>query len=68
MSYDRTGQSVTGMYLGEYCIVGTVTGSRVKYGGKVQHQVRLVRPLDLHNSLRDTLLLDEEELILAGGS
>lgn len=63
MSYDRQGQVVTGMYLGEYCIVGTVINSRVKYGGHVQHQVRLVRPLDLHNSLRETLLLDEKELV-----
>lgn len=63
MSWNREGQVVTGMYLGEHRCQGTVTNSRVKYGGRVQHNVQLVRPLDLHNSLRETLLLDEEELV-----
>jgi len=67
MSYDREGQVVTGMYLGEHWCVGTVTESRVKYGGRVQHTVELLDPLILPYTTpaanRTRVLLDEEELV-----
>lgn len=67
MSWNREGQVVTGMYLGEYRCAGTVTSSRVKYGGKVQHTVELFEPMVLpYNSSFGSnrrALLDEEELV-----
>lgn len=61
MSWDREGQHVAGVYLG-YCVSGTVTSSRVKYGGAVQHTVTLDTPAELFGSLRGVVLIDEKEL------
>lgn len=41
MSWDRTGQTIEGMYIGKYKAVGTVESSRVKHGGGVVHYVIL---------------------------
>lgn len=68
MSWNREGQIVTGMYLGERRCRGVVTLSRVKYGGRVQHTVVLLEPLasapwTTLAAERTTVLLDEEELV-----
>lgn len=45
---------------------GFVTNSRVKYGGKVQHTVRLDTPLEttgVYGEPRYTCLIDHEEII-----
>lgn len=65
MSWNREGQVVTGLLLGDYRCVGRVTSSRVKYGGKVQHRVELLEQLTLPWSQdpRSHVLLDEEELV-----
>lgn len=67
MSWNREGQHVAGSYLG-YTVGGTVTSSRVKYGGAVQHTVSLDTPLEVFGSVREVVLLDEKELFakLAG--
>jgi hypothetical protein len=62
MSWDRTGQSVAGVYLGAYTVSGTVMESRVKYGGHVQHTVRLITPITVFGRVADILLLDEYDL------
>jgi hypothetical protein len=61
MSWQREGQRVAGCYLG-YTAAGTVTESRVKYGGAVQHTVSLDRPIAVFGSVREVVLLDEKEL------
>jgi len=36
-NYDREGQYIRALYLGEFPVKGFVEVSRVKYGGKVSH-------------------------------
>ena len=60
----REGQTVTGRYLSDGIeVTGTVIHTRVKYGGWVQHTVRLYPALKVFGTVRDTLLLDEEDLL-----
>ena len=61
--WDRTGQKVKGVYLNEYTVEGIVESSRVKYGGKIQHTVRLSQSTVIFGELRKFLLLNEENLI-----
>ena len=62
MSWNREGQKVAGVYLNAYTVSGVVTLSRVKYGGQVQHTVKLDQPMELFGNQRDVVLLDEDEL------
>ena len=62
MSWNLEGKYVEGVYLGNIFIQGTVTNSRVKYGGKVQHTVSLDIPVTIFGSERDHLLIDEENI------
>ena len=65
MSWDRTGQKVAASYLDSYLITGTVTESRVKYGGTVQHTIQLDAPITLFGTTREHVLVDETELFVA---
>jgi hypothetical protein len=65
MSWNREGQVVAGIYLKSHPVIGTVENSRVKYGGSVQHTVVLSQPIEVFGTLRDRLLLDEEDLLTA---
>lgn len=60
----REGQHIQAAYLAEYIVTGTVLESRVKYGGKVQHTLRLDQPLSLRwrSEPTDRLLIDEEHI------
>jgi hypothetical protein len=51
MSWDREGQYVTANHMG-LLISGTVTHSRVKYGGEVQHTLAVDT---IHGCTRDPL-------------
>jgi hypothetical protein len=64
MSWDKEGQYVQWKYLGEIPVSGTISHSRVKYGGGVQHTVILDRPTEVRGRIADSLLLDDEELDL----
>lgn len=59
--WDRTGEKVEGQYLG-IAISGTVTDSRVKYGGSVQHTIQLDTPIDVFGEMRDEVLVDSGDL------
>ena len=65
-NWDRVGQRVQGMYLGEIPFKGMVSHSRVKYGGKVQHTVALTDLGKIHwenvQISRDHILVNEEDL------
>ena len=59
------GKRVKGLYLDQYEVVGTVAESRVRYGGFVQHNVKLDTPIvvdfDSSNPLRHTVhILDTD--------
>ena len=63
MSWQLEGKKVSGNYIGEYLVQGTVIESRVAYGGKVKHHIRLDSPLDLFGHERHFVSLDHDELI-----
>ena len=60
--WNREGTRVVGRYLNAYTVSGTVTESRVRYGGTVQHTVQLDQPVSVFGRVADILLLDEEDL------
>ena len=62
MSWSREGEQVSANYLGLHRITGEVTESRVAYGGRVLHTVRLARAINVFGADRDTVILDEREL------
>ena len=62
MSWNKEGQHVAGMYLNAYAVSGTVTESRVRYGGTVQHTVKLDRPVEVFGRSAEVLLLDDTDL------
>ena len=64
MSWNLEQKTVTGRYLGQFPIVGTVVESRVKYGGKVCNTIVLEAPIVVFGSTRDRVLMDTEELIV----
>lgn len=47
MSWDRTGQTIEGFYIGKYKAVGVVESSRVKLSGEVIHYVVLTEELKM---------------------
>lgn len=67
-NFDRKGQWVIGKYLGECFVTGIVQESRVKYGGKVQHNVLSDSPTIMNSTkeLREVgyvFLIDEFDLM-----
>lgn len=62
MSWNKEGQRVAGVYLGAYTVSGTVTESRVRYGGTVQHTVKLDQPMTVFGRRAEVLLLDNNDL------
>lgn len=71
-NWERDGEFIRFMYLGEYPAQGTVVSSRVKYGGKIQHTVSLANnDLELvftYKPKGTTILVDEEEIVLSSRS
>ena len=62
MSWVLEGMRVKGTYLDEFPVTGTVTLSRVCYGGAVNHHVRLDAPIQVYSSLRDTVILEHKNV------
>ncbi len=60
--WNKEGQRVAGVYLGAYTVSGLVTESRVRYGGSVQHTVKLDEPVVVFGRSADVLLLDDTDL------
>lgn len=61
MGWDRTGQTIRGVYLNEFSYMGKVVDSRVKYGGDVQHTVELFSPIVVYGQSRNRLLINENQ-------
>jgi hypothetical protein len=63
MSWDRTGQTIRGVYLDMAPYMGRIVDSRVKYGGTVQHTVELFSPIRVLNDqqMRTRILVNENE-------
>lgn len=62
MSWNKEGQRVAGVYLNAYTVSGVVTESRVRYGGTVQHTVKLDQPMQVFGRSAEVLLLDNDDL------
>jgi len=60
--WNKEGQRVAGVYLGAYTVSGLVTESRVRYGGSVQHTVKLDAPVEVFGRSAEVLLLDDSDL------
>jgi len=60
-SWQLEGLPVKGTYLNEFPYTGVVTLSRVKYGGSVQHTVKLDTPITVYGDEREYILADEGE-------
>ncbi len=63
-SWNREGDFITGNYLGMFPYAGKIFESRVKYGGKVQHTVKLLSPINVFGDVRDAILVDEDDLVV----
>lgn len=62
--WQRNGQRIRFVYSGDDRVYsGVVERSRVKYGGVVQHSVRLDDPVIIYGTERETLLVDEPEVL-----
>lgn len=58
--WDRTNQVITGTYLG-IPYRGVVSGSRAKYGGRVQHSVDLLDDILIVGETRSAILIEESD-------
>lgn len=58
--WDRTGQVIRGVYMGQP-YQGAVGGSRVKFGGEVQHTVDLFDDISVFGDTRSAILISESD-------
>lgn len=58
--WNRTGQIVRGTYMGQP-YRGAVGGSRVKFGGEVQHTVDLFDDISVFGDCRSSILILESD-------
>jgi hypothetical protein len=67
MQWNLEGKRINGIYLGLWPYTGTVVESRVKYGGKVQHTVKVDEPFKVYGELRERILVEDFNRILDAG-
>lgn len=65
MQWNLEGQRINGIYLGLWPYTGTVESSRVKYGGTVQHTVKVDQPFEAYGEVRDRILVNNFNRIMA---
>jgi hypothetical protein len=58
MAWHLEGMQVYGMYLDDIPVSGTVTLSRVQFGGNVCHTVQLDTPITVYGAVRDRVILE----------
>jgi hypothetical protein len=63
MGWNKDGSTIKALYLSEHIVRGTVIESRVKYGGTVSYWLKLENPTFIFGSLRETLMVDENDVI-----
>ncbi len=64
MQWNLEGKRINGMYLGLFPYTGTVESSRVKYGGSVQHTVKVDEPFKVYGEMRERILVEDFNRIL----
>jgi hypothetical protein len=58
MQWNLEGKRINGIYLGLFPYWGTVLESRVKYGGAVQHTVKVDEPFKVYGEVREHILVE----------
>lgn len=64
MQWNLEGKRINGLYLGLFPYTGTVESSRVKYGGSVQHTVKVDEPFKVYGEMRERILVEDFNRIL----
>ena len=59
-TWNLEGMTVFGNYMGEFPIRGTVSLSRVTYGGGVSHHVKLDTPINVYGAERDVVIMEHK--------
>lgn len=62
MNWNLEGKRINGLYMGLFPYSGLVTESRVKYGGSVQHTVKVDEPFKVYGAVRNTVLVGTDEV------
>lgn len=62
MGWNKDGSTVRAMYLSEYPVTGKVIESRIRYGGEVSYWLELDEPLFLFGSIRDRVIVNENQV------
>jgi len=60
--WNLEGMKVWGTYLNTFPVGGTVTLSRVKYGGGVCHTVQLNSPILVFGAIRERVILEHSDI------
>lgn len=63
MGWNKDGSTIKALYLSEYLVTGKVTESRVRYGGTVSYHIELVEPLYIFGSVREQVIVNENQVI-----
>jgi hypothetical protein len=67
MDWNLEGKRINGLYMGVFPYTGLVVGSRVKYGGAVQHTVEVDEPFKVYGEMRERILVEDFNRILQEG-
>jgi len=57
MNWNLEGSRINGLYLGFLPYTGLVLNSRVKFGGEVQHMVKVDEPFKVYGEVREIVLI-----------
>ena len=68
MGWNKEFHTVKAMYLSEYPVIGVVTETRIRYGGSIQHELKLKEPLwmpwsDVDDEPRTTVLVNDKQIV-----
>lgn len=62
--WDLTGYWVKAVYLDEFVVSGFVESSRVQFGGRVCHTIKLDSQINVYGSVRDRCIVQHEDVTL----
>jgi hypothetical protein len=62
MSWHLEGMQVFGTYMGDFPVSGKVTLSRVAYGGRVHHHIKLDSTINVYGAERDSVILEHSQI------
>ena len=62
MSWNLEGMRVFGTYLEEFPVSGVVELSRVAYGGRVNHHIKLDQPLKVYGAVRERVIIEHAQI------